>query len=411
MKKVMYLMLAMVTVLLAACSSDDDGPQVSFAQSEYNLTSGSVAVRLNASGVADGTSYPVTFGGTAVKDQDYTVDKDAYVIGGANAVTVINVTAKNNFTENKTITMTAGGATTTINLGIQPKRLYSFQERSYIMGEEVNVVLQLSGATGGTYQAPNDITITLQPDEKSTAVEGTNYEFVNKTATINAGGSSCTFTLKRLTYAEGKDSIILKPQVTDAEGFVAGTYPTTTVQMTAGIASDLMGEWKMASLTTDPNYFKDPMLWGQAFAESEFNGLPEFNANDEFTFGYNSNGVPTLTTSLQSNFKNYFQPTSEFSLAGEYSLHTGMSQTTVLQLIKLNNVNRYFSATEKSADTEALLGVRNDVVDGKTVLNVYLIDYESHSFFPSFFDYGLYDATKPMATMSGMYFLFTLEKK
>lgn len=406
----MYLLLAMTAVIMSACSSDDDDPTVSFAQNSYSLTSGSVAVRLNASNVADGTRYPVTFGGTAVKDQDYTVDAEAYVIGGANAVTTINVTAKNNFDSDKTITMTVDGASTTINLGAQPKRLYSFSQRNYIMGENVDVTISLTNVSdGSTYAAPNDIEITLQPQAASTAVEGTNYEFVNKTATIKAGSNSCTFTLRRLTYEEGKDTIVLAPQVTEAEGFVGGSYPTTTVAMISGIASDLMGEWQMSALTTDKDYFKE--MWNGMLADSEFDDLPEFNANDTFTFGYDEQGNPTLTTSLQSNFKNYFQTTSGFSLAGEYTLHIGVGQTATLQLLKLDNVNRYFSALQKSEDTEALLGVRNDVVDGQTVLNVYLIDYESRSFFPSFVDYMMYGTEKPVATMTGVYLAFTLKKK
>lgn len=410
MKKAMYLMLAMVTVLLSACSSDDDGPSVQFAQNSYSLISGSVAVRLNASNVADGTRYPVTFGGTAVKDQDYTVDAEAYVIGGTNAVTTINVTAKNNFTSDKTIIMTVDGATTTINLGVQDKRLYTFSQKSYIMGEQVDVTFTLTNAKDGSrYQAPNDIEISLQPQAASTAVEGTNYEFVNKTATIKAGDDECTFTLKRVNYEAGKDTIVLAPVVTEAEGFVGGSYPTTTVAMISSAASDLMGEWQMSSLETDPTYFKS--MWGTMIAESEYNGLPELNTNDSFTFAYNDEGEPTLTTSLQSTFQNYFQPTSTFSLAGEYTMHVGMFETVTMQLLSLNNVNRYFSATQKSEDTEALLGVVNNVVDGQTVLDVYLIDYEAKDFFQSFADYGLFEAQKPMASMSGVYFHFTLKKK
>lgn len=407
MKKVMYLMLTMVTVLLAACSSsDDDGPQVSFAQSEYSLTSGSVAVRLNASGVDDGTSYPVTFGGTAVKDQDYTVDRDTYVIGGANAVTVINVTAKNNFTENKTITMTAGGATTTINLGVQAKRLYSFTQRTYILGEQVNVVLNLSNVNGeGTYAAPNDLQIALKPLASSTAVEGTNYEFVNKTATIKAGSNSCIFTIKRLNYEAGKDSIVLAPDVTEAEGYVGGQYNTTTVAMTSSLASDLIGTWQVKSITTDKNFWTGGLWY---LSENDFgSGYPELNTNDTFTFANDGNGNPTLTTNLSSDFKNYFQPSSSFSLAGELTnlafadqMSGGTPIYDNVQLLLLDNVNRYFSATQTSSDKEAYIGVRNEVEDGDTVLKVYIVDYEPKDFLTIFYDYSMFRSEKPTAISS-----------
>ena len=90
-----------------------------------------------------------------------------------------------------------------------------------------------------------------------------------------------------------------------------------------------------------------------------------------------------------------------------------MSGKKTLQLLKLENVNRYFSATEVSTDKVAYMGVKNvtDSESGETLLDVYIIDYNSKSFMPSFDEYGMYDAEKPTASLGGMQINFTLKKK
>ena len=89
------------------------------------------------------------------------------------------------------------------------------------------------------------------------------------------------------------------------------------------------------------------------------------------------------------------------------------SEKPVLQMLLLKNVNRYFSATQTSEDKEALIAVRNiEDENGETLLDVYIIDYNSKSFaYPMFEDYGMYEGTKPTAAMSGMQINFTLKKK
>ncbi|MDO4210029.1 MAG: DUF4843 domain-containing protein, partial [bacterium] len=151
-------------------------------------------------------------------------------------------------------------------------------------------------------------------------------------------------------------------------------------------------------------------LWG--LGEAELDGLPVLNANDTFTFSGDGSEGLILTTSLQSEWKNYFQPSSSFIIDKEYTLRTNVAQKITLQLLRLNNVNRYFSSSVVSSDKEALVGVRNIKNGaGETLLDVYVIDYYSKSFFPSFIDYEMYASEKPVAYMSGVYLNFILKKK
>lgn len=421
MKKLFPILLMLVATVFTACSSDDDNTfKVSFESANYTLTKGSLNINITAANApATATDIPVTFGGTAVKGEDYTVSAEKYTVKEGVKTEAIVITAKNNFTEAKTITMSLSGAetganpTTTINLGVQDKRLYSFAQKAYVLGGETEVEFDLLNIKDGSAMvAENDIEVSVYADPLlSTAVEGTNYEFENKTAVIKKGSNKCTFKLKALTLDAAKNVIVVTPQVTEAEGFVAGAFPTATVTMIGSYASDLLGTWVMKELVTTKSGFISS--WG--CTENDVAGYPTLNAEDTFTFsGEGTTEGYKLTTSLKSELKNYFNENSDFSIDKEYTLRVGMGEKRTTQLLKLNNVNRYFSAKQQSEDKEAYVAVRNitDETTGETLLDVYVIDYNSKSFaYPMFEDYGMYDTAKPTAWMDGMFINFTLKKK
>lgn len=414
MRKLLSLMLLAATVLFTACGSDDgDSQSVSFEKQSYSLTDGSVSVKLVANFTPDQAhDFPITFGGTAVKDKDYTVSSEKYVLGGTSPVTSVEVTAKNNFDSEKTITMTAGGATTTIKLGKRERMLYSFSQKAYVLGSEVEVELDLTKVSdGSSYVASKDITVGIEPDASSTAVEGTHYSIESKTATIPAGKSSCTFKIKNLKYEEGKTAIVLKPTLSEDDGFVKGQFPTTTVNIIGSYATDLMGTWTVYKVMTDKNYFTS--VWGSS--EAEVKNIPELNTSDTYTFSSDNNGL-VLTTSLQSGYKNYFRDKSSFTIDKELTFHPGGDygvQKVTVQLLKLDNVNRYFSATQTSEDKVAYIGVRNiKDENGETVLDLFILDYDPKDFLSSLVEFGMFSSTKPTAVESSdMQFEILLKKK
>ncbi|MCM1109396.1 MAG: hypothetical protein NC388_10185 [Clostridium sp.] len=299
---------------------------------------------------------------------------------------------------------------------------YSFTQKACLLGESTELTVELRNKQGQTIVADEDIPVTLLVDEATTAVEGVNFEVVSKTATVAKGSYKCTFTLKSIVApaatAEEDDAteepgntIVLGLQFQNSEKytFLGGAYPKTTVSILGSMVNDLYGTWVMNELRTDKDYM-DGMWGGMATYED---GFPAFEAADKFIF---EDGV--LKTELVSDLKNYFQPESEFVFAGERPAdkNTGVRpidsfQPIALQQIELKNVNRYFSASETSEDKVALLGMRNITDDnGETLLDVYLFDYESHSFAVEMMDYGMYEASKPTAWQSGMYINFTLKK-
>ena len=83
----------------------------------------------------------------------------------------------------------------------------------------------------------------------------------------------------------------------------------------------------------------------------------------------------------------------------------GLGTKVPLQLILLDNVNRYFSATEQSEDTEAYIGINFKDGDSNK-MKIYFVDYNSKSFLV---DKIYYEETKPTTTYSP-FISFTFER-
>lgn len=403
-------MLILVTALVTVSCSKEEDNTIHFEKERYAITTGTLKVRLVVpSGQTNGQEIPVTFSGEAIKGSDYTVSSEKYIADGNAENLTISISAKNNFSTPKVIIMNAGDAKTTILLGKRDAMLYSFESASYVLAQEVEVRVGILNARTGEYMsAPNDVEVKMGVADTSTAVEGTNFEFVNKSAVIKKGSNYCTFKLKKLNYEKDKDLIVLKPLVTEEEGFIEGQYPTTEVKMIEGYAYDLMGTWVMNEMVTTPESLST--LWGYLM-DSDTENLPRFDANDTFTFESGAYSGFQLTTDLSSSLKDYFHSSSEFTFDKDYNIHVGMQQVT-LQLLLMKNVNRFFSPTEKSEDKEAYLGVRNivDESTGEVLLDVYIIDHNSKSFLQSVSDYA-YMPYKPTADNIYSYINFTLKKK
>lgn len=424
MKKFLFALLA-APLMFGACSSNDDNeslPTLSFSKPVQALTSGSITLDLEVSGIdlsklSEPVTVPVTFSGTAVKGTEYSVSAEQFVLGGSNQSLSITVTALDNYDEAKEIVATLGtvanfasgkNATSKISLGVKSKIMYSFKTASLTLGETVAVELELFTATGAKYTAEQDITIPIEVAEGSTAVEGTNFTFEGeKQIVVKQGQSSGSITIKAGTVEEGKNKLVLKTGLENNKGFVRGQYNEITVTILGSFFNNLIGTWKMS---TEGHY--DPVdllsMWGileeydKPLFDANIAALPQYNANDRLTFG---DGI--LTTSLESTLKNFFRETSNFSKDKEYSLTVGMGTEVQLQLILLDNVNRSFSATDQSEDTEALIGIR--FVDGDTnKMEIYFIDYYSTSFLADYAEY-LYNPTKPMATFTPVIY-FTFER-
>ena len=421
MRKFLFALLA-APLLFGACSDDNDEstPTLSFAKPVLALSTGSVTLDLQVSGVdlsslASPVTVPVAFSGTAVKGSEYSVSAEQFILGGNNQSLSITVTALDNYDEAKEIVATLGSvadfipgknATTKISLGVKGKIMYSFSVKSMTMGETGSVQLDLYTATGAKYTAEQDIVIPIEIAEGSTAVENTNFTFEGaKQLVVAQGKSSGAITLKAGTLETGKDKVVLKTGLENNKGFVRGQYNEITVTIFGSYFSKLEGTWKMSA---EGNY--DPTEFANLNGSSSDNDKPTFDADMAALPAYNAKDrlvftEEGLTTSLESTLKNFFRENSGISKGEEIIVKEGMGTKVPLQLILLDNVNRYFSATEQSEDTEAYIGINFKDGDSNK-MKIYFVDYNSKSFLV---DKIYYDETKPTATYSP-FISFTFER-
>lgn len=181
----------------------------------------------------------------------------------------------------------------------------------------------------------------------------------------------------------------------EAEGGAAATDPA------------IAGTWAVSKLVTDRAEMD--AAWGGMV---DYTNFVEFNAEDELTF---QDGK--IIPNLKSDLKNFFVGECTAEPVEDYVLK-GMTKKT-LKVLKLTGVNRYFSASEQSESNVAYIGyelVEDDDADeaGVMILNLYLIDYESHAWGPELLDFGMYEpmADAPyVAAMSGVYLQYQLRKK
>ena len=421
MRKFLFALLA-APLLFGACSDDNDEstPTLSFAKPVLALSTGSVTLDLQVSGVdlsslASPVTVPVAFSGTAVKGSEYSVSAEQFILGGNNQSLSITVTALDNYDEAKEIVATLGSvadfipgknATTKISLGVKGKIMYSFSVKSMTMGETGSVQLDLYTATGAKYTAEQGIVIPIEIAEGSTAVENTNFTFEGaKQLVVAQGKSSGAITLKAGTLETGKDKVVLKTGLENNKGFVRGQYNEITVTIFGSYFSKLEGTWKMSA---EGNY--DPTEFANLNGSSSDNDKPTFDADMAALPAYNAKDrlvftEEGLTTSLESTLKNFFRENSGISKGEEIIVREGMGTKVPLQLILLDNVNRYFSATEQSEDTEAYIGINFKDGDSNK-MKIYFVDYNSKSFLV---DKIYYDETKPTATYSP-FISFTFER-
>lgn len=421
MRKFLFALLA-APLLFGACSDDNDDstPTLSFAKPVLALSTGSVTLDLQVSGVdlsslASPVTVPVAFSGTAVKGSEYSVSAEQFILGGNNQSLSITVTALDNYDEAKEIVATLGSvadfipgknATAKISLGVKGKIMYSFSVKSMTMGETGSVQLDLYTATGAKYTAEQDIVIPIEIAEGSTAVENTNFTFEGaKQLVVAQGKSSGAITLKAGTLETGKDKVVLKTGLENNKGFVRGQYNEITVTIFGSYFSKLEGTWKMSA---EGNY--DPTEFANLNGSSSDNDKPTFDADMAALPAYNAKDrlvftEEGLTTSLESTLKNFFRENSGISKGEEIIVREGMGTKVPLQLILLDNVNRYFSATEQSEDTEAYIGI-NFKDEDSNKMKIYFVDYNSKSFLV---DKIYYDETKPTATYSP-FISFTFER-
>lgn len=394
-------------LMLASCSDElSQTPAVSFVTSgpvsvEFENAKFSIVSRNYTS--KDACIIPVIFSGTAEKGVDYTVSSEAFVLGGDAPVDSIVVTALV-LGSDKTVSMSLdipdgieAGAHRTAGFTLQDKFGYmTFGSSHSLLADTLTFTLGVLDRNGKAQAVGKDADITVSVNtEKSTAVEGTHFEFADSAhVTIKAGSAAGKLRLATIGEpVEGQDIIVLDISY-DKGLYGEGLIQQSTIAVLGGRFASLEGKWKIDTLITDSVYMKN--IWGESCTLLE--ELPKFKASDAVTF---SMETCTFTPSFSSGFRNYFTGASHLWKDASYTLDKGEGEYTDLQLFMFDNTNRWFSAEEQSEDKNSLVGIRmiQDEETSEDLLDLYILDHNSKAFMPEL-EYG---EEKPAAASRGKY--------
>lgn len=407
MKKFYVLALAAMT-LLAGCKKDSATlPSVSFETAVPTTVDGTSVLSISVSDYTgtEAVTVPVKFAGDAVKGTDYNVSAEAFVIGGASPVTSIIVTPVD-YTSKKTVKVSlelpegfAAGKYITSEFALSgPVGVISFSSKRGLLTAAAVIsadVLTADGSTLLPLQNGDEIAVSVNT-EKSTAVEGTDFKFKNdkKAIVIEPMKSSGSVELEYIgsETVEGNKTIVL--DITLNGKYSGGQYISTTIEVLGSYWNMLGGKWVINELLTDKDFFS--ASWTGMC--NNYDLLPVLTPSDSFEIDLET-GV--FKPAFDSAFKNYFLGEANMTKGDEVTYHSGLGlgETTVQAFI-LDNVNRYFSETEKSEDKEGYIGARIiDGDNGEKLLELHVFDHTSKSFMPELLVYEMYGTEKPVATL------------
>ncbi len=404
--------LSLLTAAAAFISCSDElalTPAVSFFAETPEVTDDTAIFRLAAAFITDSTEMiiPVSFGGSAERDADYTASADAFVLGGDSPIDSIVVTTLKFGTE-KNVTLSVdlpegidAGRYLTSGFTIQDHPAYlSFDSDFGILTDTATVSFSVTDKAGKKKALPYDIEISVITDtEKSTAAEGADFSFADSTHfTIKAGETKGALKITRPdSYpAEGRNAAFFR--LSHDERYGEGAFTEKEYQLMDAGWKDLDGSWRMAEVATDSTFMAG--YWGDTYSGLDM--LPESNGFDIMLFDMND-GV--LKTFLSSQLKYYFLDDSYLRSGPFVELTDIYGTSSRIQSFLIGNTNRYFSKDESSEDKESYIGIR--FLEGpesiSDTLDLYIFDHTSRSFMPELEAEGKYAPEKPVAASPGLY--------
>lgn len=413
MKKVLFAILAAMTVLFVSCDPDEaaNTATVSFVSPVAAWADGVATIEISVSGYSgDAVSIPVVFGGDAVKGTDYTLSAEAFVVGGTSPVTTITVTPTESGAE-KSVTATLSAPSGFV-LGQIPMCQVemegfvgwaSFASATDVLKGSLDITVGLYDNEGSSLRPETAQTVEIEVDtENSTAVEGEHFEFADgvKGVFIDAGKMNGILTINCIKVEDGHDKIVLK--IKESSRFYEGQTGTMTITIAGPDWNKISGKWVMNELLTESDFFS---MWG---IDLTLDGFPEFNAEDAVTIDTeNGKFIPDF----KSTFKYYFTENESNITRGneeEYMLDY-LTGSIILQELELDNINRYFTPDEQSEDKVALVGVRIiQDENGQELLDMYLFDYNPHGCLKELD--VMANPEKPVMAMSNSYFNMTFKR-
>ncbi len=415
MKRILYTII--LAAAFSACSEIAMTPALSLYSNKPEVLEETAIFRMAALYLPEDAEYrvPVTFGGTAERGIDYEVSADAFVFGGENPVDSIVVTTLK-FSTGKTVSMSVAipegmesGHHLSAEYTLQEIPAYITFEQNYRMVADSTMVrfgLMDKESKGKVIGIDAEVSL-LVDKEKSTAVEGVDFEFADSSHfTIPAGSGMGELKIRKLKReAEaGKDRIVLSLSH-NKDKFGEGLIREMEISLLDTLWGRLDGKWQIDTLVTDTTYMKN--FWGEQCTGYDL--FPKYNENDAVSFNLES---CLFEPSFRSDFDLYFTENTFFMKNAPLSLDLGDGRTADLQTFLLGETNRYFSDESESEDRQSLVGMRiiEGLEEAPDTLDFYVIDYISKSFMPELEAMEKYAPEKPVAASPGLFINITFVK-
>jgi len=375
-KGILMAILAMMT-LLAACSKDDKAitPSVGLSKESFGIDSDNEAdVKMVTSHgkVTGEVSFVLK---TNLKEGvDYQIDKKVFSFDNSSNATV-KVKFLKTIAETDTFEIdlqpitfaTLGLAKAKVGVFVEDVILYTFDKADYIMTASVTTTLQLSKVTG-SFTAEKPISLEVEVDSSSTAVEGVHFKFTKgKVLEIPAGQNSATLKIELIKQVAGKDKIVLKLKDTPMV-FKPGNFDKANIAVFGTYFDKVKGTWKFA------NFYN--LNWFEAYWGIETTLFPKKNsAADKITIDEDKM-IVSMTGDLRKYFRNSTIKTKNEVI--EYFQDDGpMERINILLIEALANVT--FSDT-KIIERQAEMGIRTVTVGGVEYLEITVRDFEPVGF-------------------------------
>jgi len=368
---ILLFSLFLLTGIWTSCSDndDDDMLDVSFAKTAYFLPANEpVKIEVTAnSAVAENTVVKFGITGSAVKDEDYTLSAEEFVIPAGESSAFIEMTPKDNFTADRDVKLSILSGT------------------NYKIGKNGVTTVTVESKEQLIYGQKEEVHIPFTIGDASTAKEGVNFEIEGgvKEFVIPVGSSKGSIKIKLLNEEEGKDRIILETKDL-SERFIPGNFDEAIVKVDGKPMGRMIGKWVFEEELL-LNYWKSSYLEWQQAPESDFVNMPVNNTNKD-TLEFIAGEVDEMKTILTGDLKNYFRDCEVTYVRDEKErlIEEGGIRPTVvtMSVYHLSKANVTFSAgTVKEKEIE--IGFR--MIDDNT-LEITLYDYEPTDFYQTIYE-------------------------
>lgn len=405
-------------VMLAACSEEISfTPGISFLTSGPEILEETAIFRVIGQpfSSADSVRVPVTFKGSAELGTDYEASADHFIFSSDSPTDSIVIstkhlgTGKNVILELEIPEGFVAGKYISSGFNLQDKYgLLTFASAKGYIADTTEYTISLLDAFDAPKALSKDARISFAVNtEKSTAVEGVDFEFLDTTdLVIPGGGSTASFRIAPIgdSPSTGRDRIVLS--VAADEKFNTGAIPEMELGILSSALDVLDGGWKIDTLVTDSLYFEK--IWGDQC--TAYSLVPEYSSFDSFEISFEKG---SFSPALRSGLKHFFTGDSQLGFGGQVQITDPQGNPKQLQLLSLDKTNRFFSETVSSEDTLSYVGVymMKEAETEKDMLELYFLDHTSKSFMPELESGMKYGAEKPVATEPGTYLMATFRKR